>query len=107
MARPSKEHTYLTQSICFIQWPIYGIVMPWLACFFRASSSKTCTIHTSHIGKVKLVKPTAGEKIHPCQVCKANLSVSSGDPLTCLLLYELFPYLSREYYYSRGHFSSN
>jgi hypothetical protein len=54
--------------------------------FTRASSSKTCTIHTAHIGKVKLVKPTAGEKINPCQVSKAKLSVSSGDPLTCLLL---------------------
>ena len=80
MARPSKEHTYLTQSICFIPWPFYAMVG---LLFSRASSSETCTIHTSHIGKVKL-KPTAGEKINPCQVSKAKFSVSSGDPLTSL-----------------------
>ena len=34
MVCPSKEHTYLTQSVCLIPWPFYGIVMPWLACFF-------------------------------------------------------------------------
>ena len=41
--------------------------------FSRAKSSKTCTNNTSHIGKVKLAKPTAGQKINPCQACKAKL----------------------------------
>ena len=101
-ARPSKEHTYLTER--YSKHMFYSTAILWHChamvglLFSHASSSKTCTIHTSHIGKVKLAKPAAGEKIHPCQVCKTKFSVSSGDPLTCLLLYELFPYLSREYY---------
>ena len=79
MARPSKEHTYLTQSICFIPWPIYGIVMPWLACFFScASSSKTCTTHTSQVGKLKLAKPTADQRINPCQIYEVKFSASSN-----------------------------
>ena len=105
----SKQKTQLLDSKCMfysmaILW--HCLAMVGLLCS-RDSSSKKCTVHTSQIGKVKLAKPTAGQKINPCQVCEAKFSVSSGDPLSYLLPQELFPYLSRDFSTGRGHFGSN
>ena len=88
MAHPSKKHNYLTQSVSFIPWPFYGIVLPWSACLvpeIALAKNALFTVHTSKIGKVKLAKPRAGQKINPCQFCEAKFSVSSGDPLSYLL----------------------
>ena len=83
----SKQKTQLLDSKCMfysmaILW--HCLAMVGLLCS-RDSSSKKCTVHTSQIGKVKLAKPRAGQKINPCQVCEAKFSVSSGDPLSYLL----------------------
>ena len=63
----SKQRTHLLDSkrmfdSLAILWHCHAMVGVF---FSRASSSKTCTIHTSHIGKVKLAKPTASKKVNP------------------------------------------